>query len=219
MPIETLQATNARMITLSALVISLAMVGMAFVSLRIGRSITRPLSALTTALGDLSEGQLEIEVPGVGRGDEIGAIARATDVLRRGALDAEVQRSQRQEDREAAFKRQVAMLETMAHAVKAESQNAVDTVHEDARALIGNSNRLTKAARVIGDNTIAVSAAAQQSQASTVTLADATNMLEGTISGMRQEFARMADTTRKAVGLWGCGAGGGRTGNSGISRS
>ncbi|WP_323015057.1 methyl-accepting chemotaxis protein [Devosia sp.] len=50
------------------------------------RSISRPISQLTDTMAALADGDLEAEVRGAGRGDEIGAMARAVEVFRENGL-------------------------------------------------------------------------------------------------------------------------------------
>jgi len=59
--------------------LGLAMLGIVIVAgsvaWMIGRSISRPLALLGTRMKDLADGKLEGDIPGVGRGDEVGAMA------------------------------------------------------------------------------------------------------------------------------------------------
>ena len=51
----------------------------------ISRGISRPVVAMTQALTDLARGKRETVIPGRGRGDEIGAMAKAADVFKQKA--------------------------------------------------------------------------------------------------------------------------------------
>jgi methyl-accepting chemotaxis protein len=53
----------------------------------IGRSISRPVIALSGTMAELTAGHLETEVPGAERGDEIGDMAKAVLVFRDGAIE------------------------------------------------------------------------------------------------------------------------------------
>ena len=64
------------------------------VSILVARSITGPLRHMTVAMNDLASGNLAVEVPGVGRGDEVGEMAKAVEIFKgnavaRQALEAE----------------------------------------------------------------------------------------------------------------------------------
>ncbi|WIJ25873.1 methyl-accepting chemotaxis protein [Devosia sp. RR2S18] len=52
----------------------------------IARTITRPITGLTKIMGKIAGGQLDTEVEGTARGDEIGAMARAVEVFRENGL-------------------------------------------------------------------------------------------------------------------------------------
>ena len=68
---------------IALLAIALAVCGLAF---WIGRTISRPITAVTRAMGALAEGRNDIEIAGTDRGDEIGAMARAVVVFRDAAI-------------------------------------------------------------------------------------------------------------------------------------
>ncbi|NSX85171.1 methyl-accepting chemotaxis protein [Agrobacterium tumefaciens] len=52
----------------------------------IGRSITRPATAITGAMRRLAEGETEFAVPGLHRRDEFGAMAHALEIFRQAAI-------------------------------------------------------------------------------------------------------------------------------------
>ena len=53
------------------------------------RGVTRPLAAITGVLGRLAQGDKSIEVPGAGRRDALGEMARAVVVLKENAHEAD----------------------------------------------------------------------------------------------------------------------------------
>ena len=56
------------------------------VSILVARSITGPLQRMTVAMNDLASGNLAVEVPGIGRGDEVGEMAKAVEVFKSNAV-------------------------------------------------------------------------------------------------------------------------------------
>jgi methyl-accepting chemotaxis protein len=78
----------------------------------IGRSITRPATAITGAMRRLAEGETEFAVPGLRREDEFGAMAQALEIFRQAAIaKTELERQafaarQRTEDEKARFQRE-----------------------------------------------------------------------------------------------------------------
>jgi len=53
----------------------------------IARSIVNPIGAMTDTMGHLAGGALDVTVPALERGDEIGEMARAVEVFKRNAID------------------------------------------------------------------------------------------------------------------------------------
>ena len=70
------------MLLIGAVLLALA----AVVSLLIARTITRPISKLTDAMGEIAGDRLDSTVPGLDRADELGYMAEAVEVFRNNGL-------------------------------------------------------------------------------------------------------------------------------------
>jgi methyl-accepting chemotaxis protein len=68
-----------RRMGISIPLIAFAVLGAGFF---IGRSISKPLSAMTAAMVDLANGNFAVVLPGLGRADEIGKIAQAVEAFK-----------------------------------------------------------------------------------------------------------------------------------------
>src|SRR5262249_60464075 len=66
-------------IGLAILFIAAAVLG---AGLYIGRSVSKPLGAMTAAMVELARGNFAIVLPGLGRPDEIGEIAQAVEAFK-----------------------------------------------------------------------------------------------------------------------------------------
>ena len=97
---RTLEATNAMsslhslgrnaILLFTALAIALGII----VSMMTGRSIALPLKALTARIARLAKGDADVEIPEVGRHDEIGEMARSMGVIREtGAIALRAQKT------------------------------------------------------------------------------------------------------------------------------
>ena len=77
----------------------------------ISRSITKPLGQLGVRMRDLAEGKLDEAIPGIDRGDEVGAMAKTVQVFKDNATrirgleqeEAEAQRRAAAERRQAMY--------------------------------------------------------------------------------------------------------------------
>ncbi|MBW4024071.1 MAG: HAMP domain-containing protein [Proteobacteria bacterium] len=83
--VDALQAKKLRIVGLAAIFFILAVMLTLLVT---RRSVTGPLGLMTQAMSRLAAGDLAAEIPGLGRGDELGAIAGALQVFKTGAIRA-----------------------------------------------------------------------------------------------------------------------------------
>ncbi|MGE5503591.1 MAG: methyl-accepting chemotaxis protein [Actinomycetota bacterium] len=81
------QETAGTQKTTSAVLSTLAtLLGVAFAWI-IARAILVPINAMTSAMGELASGKLEVTVPALDRHDEIGDMAKAVQVFKQNAID------------------------------------------------------------------------------------------------------------------------------------
>jgi len=85
------EADNRTVIAATALRMKIALavivVAVGLLAFYVGRSVSRPLAAMTSVMGALARGQNDVEVPGAEREDEIGQMARAVQVFRNAAIE------------------------------------------------------------------------------------------------------------------------------------
>jgi len=70
------------MLVIGAVMLALSAIG----SVMIARTITRPVAKLTDAMSEIAGNQLDADVPGLDRADELGAMAQAVEVFRQNGL-------------------------------------------------------------------------------------------------------------------------------------
>jgi Methyl-accepting chemotaxis protein len=88
---------NARLLGIA---LALGILVMGAVAFLITRSITRPVNALTSAMGRLADGDLSIEVPAARSRDEVGDMARAVLVFKDAAIEKQRLEAEAEEARE-----------------------------------------------------------------------------------------------------------------------
>jgi len=83
------------MLTAVLLVVAFAGIIVSFV---IGRNISRPVTAMTKAMRELGVGNFDVQLPGLGRSDEVGQMARAVEEFKVQAIaKAERETAEREE--------------------------------------------------------------------------------------------------------------------------
>lgn len=95
---ERSDAAFTNLILLTAALAGVIALGVAGMVLVIHR-ITKPVSTLTRCMTVLAEGRLDIDIPGAGRSDEIGEMARSVEVFRQAGLRNRQLERQAEEER------------------------------------------------------------------------------------------------------------------------
>jgi methyl-accepting chemotaxis protein len=161
--------------SLGGLALVLVVLGVLIIS----RSVARPLSAITTTIRQVAEGEENVAVPHTKRGDEIGALARAIEIFREAMqrnrnLNSQVlQESEARDERTRRIEASVeAFREAIGAVLRAVNDNAAsmrDTAQAIASVASDASDRAVTAAGATtqaADNVSAVASAAEELSAS-----------------------------------------------------
>jgi methyl-accepting chemotaxis protein len=166
------------------------------VSIFVARSITAPLQCMTVTMNELAGGKLDVEVPGIGRGDEIGEMAKAVEVFKSNA----VARQSLEVEQRAAETRAVAGrksdMNKMANDFEAAVGQIVDAVSSASSQLEVSAGTLTATAERAQQLATTVSAASGEASTNVQSVASATEEMASSvteISRQVQESARMAN--------------------------
>jgi methyl-accepting chemotaxis protein len=186
-----------------AAVLGFAILGIALVAggiaWMIGRSISKPLSQLGTRMQDLAEGRLDGEIPGIGRGDEIGAMAATVQIFKDNAVrirgleqkEAEVQARAEAERR--------AAMESIASDFERSVTGIVRTVSTAAAGMQTTAQSMTATASDASARAATVGAASQRSSDNVGTVASAAEELSSSVTEISRQVARSSEIASKAV--------------------
>ena len=188
---ETARANWINMVM--AIVVVIAIVGSVLFSFL---GIARPMTRLNGALGQMAAGNLDIEIPGADRGDEIGDLAKTVTVIRENAEqkardEAEAKATQ---DQLAARQRKADMIK-LADDFEAAVGEIVETVSSASTELEASASTLTSTAERAQELTTMVAAASEEASTNVQSVASATEEMASSvneISRQVQESARMA---------------------------
>jgi methyl-accepting chemotaxis protein len=162
----------------TAAVIAVAIV----LALLLGRSMARPVRALTGAVHLLSRGDTGITIPGGDRHDEFGTMAQAIEVFRTAMVDAERLRREQEEIKiKTAADRRVAMGAT-ADAFEKNVRGVVDRVASAATDMRSTAEVLSTTAEEASRKIIAMAGAAKQAAGNVETVAAAAEELSRSIT-------------------------------------
>ena len=162
-------------------------------------SIARPIHAITGTMTRLAADELSVAVPGVGRGDEIGAMADAVQVFRDGLARAKVLESKAAEARDALDAQRKAAMHEMADGFEAAVGGVVRAVSEAATSLQSTAETMSVAATETARQSTAVVSAAEQAASNVNTVAAAAEELGATVAEIGRQVQNSADFADAAV--------------------
>jgi methyl-accepting chemotaxis protein len=199
-------------------------IGVVFGLYTVNQGAIRPLTALNQAMGSLARGDLDVEVAGLERGDEIGSMAHTVQIFKDNAvemrrLQAEQEQQQaekqlaeqrareqeekaaieRREARERAAAEQKRMLAEMADSFEASVKHVVESV-ASASGQIGRSAKMvTDTASNSVMVTASVAAAAEEASANVQTVAAASEEMSKSISEVASRVIESTTIAERAV--------------------
>jgi len=156
--------------------------------------VTRPLRRATAAMTRLAGGDLEGALPGLGRRDEIGAMAAAVQVFRAQALENRRLEAAQADMRKAAELEKTTALRGMAESIESETRRALADVVERSQSMASAATDMDESSRRTGDSVGGATVAATQVLESAQTVASAAEQLSASI---REIGAQVAHSTAK----------------------
>jgi methyl-accepting chemotaxis protein len=185
-------------------VLGLAILGIAVISgsiaWMIGRSISKPLALLGARMQDLADGKLENEIPGVGRGDEVGKMSATVQIFKDNALRMrELEKSEAETQARMAKERRSAM-ENLAGDFERSVNGIVRSVSSAAAGMQTTAQSMTSTASDASARAANVSAASQNASNNVGTVASAAEELSSSVNEISRQVARSSEIASKAVG-------------------
>nr|WP_249799803.1 methyl-accepting chemotaxis protein [Bradyrhizobium sp. CW10] len=183
--------------------LGLAMLGIVIVAgsvaWLIGRSISRPLALLGARMKDLAEGKLDGDIPGVGRGDEVGAMASTVQIFKDNAVRIrDIEKSEADaKDRAAAERRSV--MEGIASDFERSVNGIVRSVSSAATGMQATAQSMTATAGDASSRAATVGAASQRASGNVGTVAAAAEELSSSVAEISRQVTRSTEVASRAV--------------------
>ena len=185
--------TAAEISSAKWLMFTINMAGLAValgMSVLLGRQITQPIAGLVSVVDQLSQGNIEIEIKGAERGDEIGSIASALNIWRNNQISRRAAQASVDSERNVRAER----AERIQHLTRQFDDSVRSTVQEVVSAamqLQATSQSLAGVAEQTSQQTLSVSEASETASANVQTVAAAAEELAASI----QEISHQARTS------------------------
>ena len=163
-------------------------------------TIARPMRALSVSMEELAGGNFAVVLPGLGRKDELGAVAGAVEKFKvvseqKSRQEAEAKMKQ---DQIAAQQRKAEMVK-LADAFEAAVGEIVETVSSASTELEASAGTLTATAERAQQITTTVAAASEEASTNVQSVASATEELSSSVNEISRQVQASARMANEAV--------------------
>jgi methyl-accepting chemotaxis protein len=165
----------------------------------VGLGVIRPMTRMTGVMARLAGGSLEIEIPSLNRGDEVGAMARAVQIFRENAQRVQAMESAQaglqlkaEEDRKAAMSRVADGFEQAIGKIV----GAVSSASSEIELAAGS---LTETAEATRESTAAAASASDLSSANVQSAAAASEEMASSVTEIGRQVQQSETITQAAV--------------------
>jgi methyl-accepting chemotaxis protein len=165
------------------------------------RSVTTPLTGMVAQMRKLASGDFRVVLPGLGRKDEIGAMAEAVEQFKLKALERAQQETEKEEAKEkAATAARKAEMHRLAGLFENAVGNIASAVTMASSGLEAAASTLTKNAETTQRLSGMVAKASDEASINVQSVASATSQLTGAVSDITHQVHESAHIAMLAVG-------------------
>ena len=165
----------------------------------LGRGMAKPIRALEAAMRDISSGRREIVVPGAGRADEIGSMARAVEIFKDGLIETDRLRAAQEDQRMAAGRERRNTMAELAAKFEAGVGTVVEAVGSAAGELRSTAQSMAATADEATRQTATVATASEEASQSAQAVAAAVEELNASIGEIALQVNQSAKVAGAAV--------------------
>ncbi len=189
-------AALSRSIVIGAVVIGLTLIA---ILLFVTRSVIRPLRGMTERMTRIAAKDFTLDLPGLERADEIGAMARAVDVFRKNGLEVERIRAEQAEQENRAAQERRAATQKLAGEFEAVVGNIVESVSSAATNLEATAGALARTAETTQQLTGTVAGASEEASGNVQSAAAAADEMSSSVDQISRHVQESSGIAAQAV--------------------
>ena len=182
-----------------ALISFLCLIVIVAVGLFMARTVTRPISRLTSTMRRLAEGDLEVDTAGAGRHDEIGEMASAVQVFKENAIRNRELEADQEEQRRRAEAEQKRVMNELADGFESSVGSIVQTVAAAAEQMKLTAKEMSSLAEGSTAKASTVAAAAEEASTNVQTVAASTEEMTASIGEINGQITDASRSASEAV--------------------
>ena len=194
------KAAQNNTIVLSIIVITMVL-GSILVTLYIVGDVMKSISGIASDIAKLSDGDTDVNVKGVERGDEIGVLARSAASFQQMYLEREALMLQQEASERQALQDRRTTLNQMAVDVEKATHESVSDVADKADNLADLVREMQKSIKAANANTSEVNGQTRQTLDDTQRAADLASELSAAIGEVAENVARGDTLARETVSI------------------
>ena len=170
------------------------------ITLMVTRSVTKPIGGLVGAMKKLATGDFAVVLPGLGRKDEIGAVAEAVELFKAKAIERARTEAEAEEtkSRQAAAERRTEM-RRLADDFQNTVGNIVDGVSSASTELEAAAGSLSKTAETTQRLSNTVASASEEASANVQSVASASEQLAASVNEISRQVQESSAIAEQAV--------------------
>lgn len=166
--------------------------------LALSRMIGNPVLAMTATMKRLAQGDREVTIPGLGRGDEVGGMASALEVFKQNAIEADhLAAAQRAEDQAKLDRMQT--LSRLTAGFESKMSAVIGALADAAGDMQSAATSLSSTAEQTNQQSLTVASASDQASANVQTVAAAAEQLTCSINEIAGQMEHSNRVSRTAV--------------------
>ncbi len=169
------------------------------VSMFVARGITKPLQRITVTMKALAGGNLDVEVPGIGRHDEVGEMAKAVEVFKSNAVARQGLEAEQKEAEIRAVARRKADMVKLADDFEGAVGEIIETVSSASSQLEASAGTLNATAERAQELATVVAAASEEASTNVQSVASATEEMSSSVNEISRQVQASARMANEAV--------------------
>ncbi|MEH2476207.1 methyl-accepting chemotaxis protein [Nitrobacteraceae bacterium AZCC 2161] len=168
-------------------------------SLLLGRSIVKPITAMTAAMRKLASGDTVTAIPARERGDEVGVMAQSVQIFKDNMIEADRLRGEQDVVKLHAESEKKVFLNRMADEFESGVRLSLDTLAGAATEMRATSQSMSATAAEASQQATTVAAVAEQASTNVQTVAAAAEELSSSVSEIGRQVSQSTKIAGQAV--------------------
>ncbi|MCW2245504.1 methyl-accepting chemotaxis protein [Azospirillum fermentarium] len=161
--------------------------------------VTRPIAGITEAMRAVAGGQLDTDVPGLGRRDEVGLLADTLSTFKANAQENRRLQADMAEQEKRATEERRRSLHALADRFEASVKGVVTQVATAAGEMQSNAQNLSAIAQQSQTQATAVAASTEETAVNVQTVASSAEEMTSSIGEITRQVNQSADIARRAA--------------------